>query len=612
MKTLNLQTFNECAALAEYDSSGRLIEANDVFLKMMGYELSDVKGHPQKMFFASQFVESPPYKQCWEKLLQGQTATLESARITKAGKEIWVTALYSPVLGKDKKLLKVVELTTEAAKLYAEFNVRKNIMNVTSIVSETDLRGVITEVNEKFMEVAKYSRDELIGQPHNIVRHPDMPKEAFKALWATIGKGEIFRAQVKNKAKDGTPYYVDAVIAPIMGDNGKPKSYIGVRYDITKIEAERQNMRGIIKAIDESYIHVEYDMKGSVLMVNKNFQNLLGFSETEVIGQGHNSQDEKFWQELRAGKVQKGIFQKKTKSGQVVWVQSVYSPITDEMGRVYKIAEISTDVTEQQNMIASIKGTAHDLSEASHNLTTTAEQMSEAAVKTSKESQSAAASAQEIAGGVQVVAANIEEMVASIKEISRSTTESSNMSHSALARVHESNRRITELGNSGQQIGEVIKVISAIAQQTNLLALNATIEAARAGDAGRGFAVVASEVKELAKQTAKATESITGQITAIQDQTQQAVKIMHEVSDSVEKLNSLSGSIASALEQQTATTNQISQVVVQSQKGVESIVETIKTVSLVAQESTSTSEETLNSSQSLGKLAEKLSALTQA
>lgn len=612
MKALNLQTFNECAALAEYDSSGRLIEANDVFLKMMGYEISDVRGQLQGMFFASQFVESSSYKNCWEKLLQGKTATLESARITKTGKEIWVTALYSPVLGKDKKLLKVIELTTEAAKLYAEFNVRKNIMNVTSIVSETDLRGVITEVNEKFMEVAKYRRDELIGQPHNIVRHPDMPKEAFKALWATIGKGEIFRAQVKNKAKDGTPYYVDAVIAPIMGDNGKPKSYIGVRYDITKIEAERQNMRGIIKAIDESYIHVEYDMKGSVLMVNKNFQNLLGFSEAEVIGQPHNTQDEKFWQELRAGKVQKGIFQKKTKSGQVVWVQSVYSPITDEMGRVYKIAEISTDVTEQQNMIASIKGTAHDLSEASHNLTTTAEQMSEAAVKTSKESQSAAASAQEIAGGVQVVAANIEEMVASIKEISRSTTESSNMSHSALARVHESNRRITELGNSGQQIGEVIKVISAIAQQTNLLALNATIEAARAGDAGRGFAVVASEVKELAKQTAKATESITGQITAIQDQTQQAVKIMHEVSDSVEKLNSLSGSIASALEQQTATTNQISQVVVQSQKGVESIVETIKTVSLVAQESTSTSEETLNSSQSLGKLAEKLSALTQA
>jgi PAS domain S-box-containing protein len=123
--------------------------------------------------------------------------------------------------------------------LEAELKVRTDIMNLTSIVSEADKKGDILNVNEKFIEVSKYPRNELIGKGHNTTRHPDMPKEVFKQMWATIGRGDIFRGVVKNRAKDGTPYYVDAVIAPILGDNGKPMKYLGVRYDITDAELER-------------------------------------------------------------------------------------------------------------------------------------------------------------------------------------------------------------------------------------------------------------------------------------------------------------------------------------------------------------------------------------
>lgn len=115
-----------------------------------------------------------------------------------------------------------------------ELNSRINILDQMCIVSETDKKGNILSINKKFVEVAKYTEEELIGQPHNIVRHPDMPAEAWKACWATIGKGESFRAIVKNRAKDGTAYWVDAVIAPKVGANGKPDGYIGVRYDITE------------------------------------------------------------------------------------------------------------------------------------------------------------------------------------------------------------------------------------------------------------------------------------------------------------------------------------------------------------------------------------------
>lgn len=112
---------------------------------------------------------------------------------------------------------------------------RINILNEMCLVSVTDKKGVITEVNGKFLDIAKYSEEELIGKPHNIVRHPDMPAEVFKLMWSTIGKGQSFRGMVKNKAKDGSAYWVDAVINPIIGDDGKPVGYIGVRYLNTDI-----------------------------------------------------------------------------------------------------------------------------------------------------------------------------------------------------------------------------------------------------------------------------------------------------------------------------------------------------------------------------------------
>lgn len=118
--------------------------------------------------------------------------------------------------------------------IFKELNSRINILDKMCLVSETDKKGNILKINKKFIEVAKYTEEELVGQPHNIVRHPDMPSEAWKACWATIGKGEAFRAIVKNKAKDGTAYWVDAVIAPKIGPDGKPDGYIGVRYDITE------------------------------------------------------------------------------------------------------------------------------------------------------------------------------------------------------------------------------------------------------------------------------------------------------------------------------------------------------------------------------------------
>ncbi len=259
----------------------------------------------------------------------------------------------------------VAELKARLASVEAELQVRTDIMNVTSIVSEADKKGDILSVNDKFTEVSKYSRDELLGKPHNTTRHPDMPKETFKQLWSTIGRGDVFRGIIKNRAKDGTPYYVDAVVAPILGENGKPMKYLGVRYDITAAEIERQNARGILGAIDASYAYIEFDLGGHVLKANANFLQLLGYRSDEVVGQHHRMFVEpahattpayqQFWRDLVAGKPQSEVFKRITKSGQAVHIQAIYAPVNDEMGRVVKVVKIATDVTAEFNATAMLR-----------------------------------------------------------------------------------------------------------------------------------------------------------------------------------------------------------------------------------------------------------------
>ncbi len=251
-------------------------------------------------------------------------------------------------------------LREQLADAQTELKVRTDIMNVTSIVSEADKKGDIVSVNDKFVEVSKYGRDELIGAPHSTTRHPDMPKEVFKQLWSTIGRGEIFRGTIKNRAKDGTPYYVDAVIAPVLGANGKPRKYLGVRYDITAAEIERHNASGILRALNQNYAYVEFDLEGKVTHANDNFLQLTGYRLDEVAGRHHrqfcdielvrSAEYEQFWRDLAAGQSKSDVFRRITKDGREIFIQAVYAPVTDEMGRVAKFIKIATDVSAQVRM----------------------------------------------------------------------------------------------------------------------------------------------------------------------------------------------------------------------------------------------------------------------
>ena len=268
-------------------------------------------------------------------------------------------------------------------------------------------------------------------------------------------------------------------------------------------------------------------------------------------------------------------------------------------------------ITDQITLMENVKEAAASLSSAAEEMNATASQLTASSDLTYAQANSAASASEEVSKGFEAVATNMEEIQAAIKEISNNASQASGMTSDTKKDSDDTNGKIQNLGDSSNEIGKVIKVISSIAQQTNLLALNATIEAARAGDAGRGFAVVANEVKELAKQTATATEEITSKIGAIQTDTSSAVTAIGSISDSIKKLNDISGSIAASIEEQAATTLEITRVVDESNKGVQDITENIKGVSKAAAETSSSASQILEAAQSLNQLAEKLRELIE-
>ena len=262
-----------------------------------------------------------------------------------------------------------------------------------------------------------------------------------------------------------------------------------------------------------------------------------------------------------------------------------------------------------QDVFDNISQSSQGLSVSSEELTGVSQQMAGAAEETATQANVVSAASEQVSKNVEVVATSTEELMSSIKEISKSSNEAARVAKNAASVAEQTNQRIGKLGESSIEIGKVIKVITSIAEQTNLLALNATIEAARAGEAGKGFAVVANEVKELAKQTAQATEDIGLKVHAIQTDTQDAVQAIAEITTIITQVNDISNTIASAVEEQTVTTTEIGRNVQEAAKGSGEIANNISGVAAAAKTTAEGAQKVQQASQSVNEMAGRLGEL---
>jgi methyl-accepting chemotaxis protein len=267
-------------------------------------------------------------------------------------------------------------------------------------------------------------------------------------------------------------------------------------------------------------------------------------------------------------------------------------------------------VTAKAHLEERIRETVLVVASSSEQLIQASAQMTSSSQETSAQATQVASAAEEINRSVQAVSSGIEEMGTSIKEIAKNATDAARVADEAVRIAEGTTTTIGSLGLSSAEIGKVIKVITGIAQQTNLLALNATIEAARAGDAGRGFAVVANEVKELARETARATEDIGQKIEAIQGGVKGAVDGIARISEVIHHISQVQGSIASAVEEQTVTSNEISRRVFEAARGTEDIARSVTSVAGAARGASDGATSTRSAAGELARMAAELQSLT--
>ncbi len=281
----------------------------------------------------------------------------------------------------------------------------------------------------------------------------------------------------------------------------------------------------------------------------------------------------------------------------------------DEMGDL--TSAVNKMKASLKRMILAITENSVQVATASEELSSTSQQITANSQETSAQADVVSKATQNVSQNLQTVATGAEEMGTSIKDIAKNATEAAHIATAAVTAAETANAAVTKLGDSSAEIGQVIKVITSIAQQTNLLALNATIEAARAGEAGKGFAVVANEVKELAKKTGKATEDISRKIETIQGDTKAAVESIATISDVINQINGISNTIATAVEEQNATTNEMVRNIGEAANGSGEITSNIAGVAQAAESTSRGAGDTQKAAQQLVQTSAELRRLVE-
>ncbi len=554
-------------AIVELALDGTILNANANFLQLFGYTLEELQGRNHALLVDPAHRDSFDERQLWSKLARGEYASGEFPRVTKDGKNVWILGAYNALLDATGTPYKVVSFGTNvtAAKLAAiDSKNQMAALHRTQAVIEFKLDGTILKANDNFLAALGYSLEEIVGKHHGMfVEESYRRSTEYAEFWAKLNRGEFHFDEFKRITKSGREIWIQATYNPVLDETGKPYKVVKFATDATK----QVNVRQAAELADA-------EKKKAALELQEKVNHLLVV--VAAAAKGDLTQQISITGEDAAGQMAKGLEQ------------------------LFNDLRVS---------INSIGQTAMGVASSSEELSAISQQLTSSSHDAAKQATSASSGSEQVSANVGVVAASLEEMLSSIREISKSATAAARVAKTAVGMADGTTQTISKLGISSQEIGKVIKVITSIAQQTNLLALNATIEAARAGEAGKGFAVVANEVKELAKETARATEEIGQKIDAIQSDTKAAVKAIAEVTEIINQVNDISSTIASAVEEQTATTNEIGRNVKDAARGTTDIATNIRLVASATDQTTAGAKDTQTAARALTEMASQLQTL---